>query len=160
MNMDFVGFLKESTFGSLNSIFDMAKIVIPLMIVMEMLKDLNILDKISDFFKPVAKFFGISSESTFPLVIGLIFGLAYGAGVIIESAKENNLSKKDLYILIIFLVACHSVFEDTLLFVAMGANGFLLLPLRIGIAIVISFMASKILDKININKNKLPEHIL
>lgn len=151
--MDFVAFLKESTLGSLNSVINMAKIIIPLMLALEILKDLNILNKISELLKPVSKFFGISKESTFPLVIGLIFGLAYGAGVIIESAKEDNLNKKDLYVLIIFLVACHSIFEDTFIFVAMGANGILLITLRLVLAIVLSFSASKIIDKMNIKKD-------
>lgn len=125
----------------------MAKIVIPLMVVMEILKDSNILEKVAEKLSPIAKFLNISNEAVFPLVIGLIFGLAYGAGIIIESAEEYNLGKKDLYILMIFLVACHAVIEDTLLFVAVGANLWFLLTVRLIVAIIITRMASRVLNK-------------
>ena len=153
--MNLLGFLKESTFGSIKSVYKLALIIIPLMIIMEILKDLKILDKGAKFLSPVSKFYNISKEATFPLIVGLVFGLAYGAGVIIESAKESNLNKKDLYVLIIFLISCHSVFEDTLIFVSVGANGIRLLSIRITIAVVVSFFASKVIDKIDFNNKNL-----
>ena len=87
--MDIMAYLKDSFLGSLNSILSMAKIIIPLMIIMEILKDSNILERISKRLNPISKFFNISNEAVFPLMIGLIFGLVYGAGVIIESMKER-----------------------------------------------------------------------
>ena len=140
--------IKEGATGSLSSVLNIAKIVIPLMLVMQFLKDLKILDKLSSYMEPMAKFLGISKRSTFPLVIGLILGLAYGAGVIINSAKEGELSKRDLYLVVIFLVACHSVIEDTLIFAAIGANGWLLLGTRLIIAIVLTIFAGKHIDKL------------
>lgn len=146
--MDFVEIAKEGVTGSVSSVLNIAKIVIPLMVVIQILKDLDILGKLSLRMKPLARFLGISEESTFPLIIGLILGLAYGAGVIINSAKEGNLNKKDLYLVVIFLVACHSVFEDTLLFVAIGANGWLLLGTRIIVALVLTSLTARYIDKI------------
>lgn len=153
--MDFSLFLKESIIGSFGSVITMAKIIIPLMVVMELLKAFNILNIISKKLEPISKFFGMSNKAIFPLMIGLFFGLSYGAGVIIESAEEGNLEKKDLYILMIFLIACHAVVEDTLLFVVVGANLWLLLGIRLGVAIIISLIASKLL-----NKNALKNNII
>ncbi|MFA5524368.1 MAG: nucleoside recognition domain-containing protein [Tissierellales bacterium] len=152
--MSLVDVLKEGATGSISSILNMAKIIIPLMVVIQVLKDLNVLGKLSNNMKPLAKFLGISEDSTFPLIIGLTLGLAYGAGVIINSAKEGNLSKKDLYLVVIFLVACHSVFEDTLLFVAIGANGWLLLGIRVIVALVLTTLAAKHIDKM-LSNNKI-----
>ncbi len=146
--MDFIEIIKEGTTGSISSVLNIAKIVIPLMVAIQLLKDLNILNKLSHLMRPLAKFLGISEDSTFPLIIGLVIGLAYGAGVIINSAKEGNLNKKDLYLVVIFLVACHSVFEDTLLFAAIGANGWLLLGTRIIIALVLTSLTARYIDKI------------
>lgn len=148
--MDFALFIKESTLGSLSSILTMAKIIIPLMVVMEILKDSNVLDRVANKISPIAKFLNISNNAIFPLIIGLIFGLSYGAGVIIESAEENNLSKRDLYTLMVFLVACHAVIEDTLLFVVVGASLWFLLGIRLIVAIIITYFASKVLNKIEI----------
>ena len=145
--MDFIAYLKESFTGSMSSVLLMAKIIIPLMIVMEILKDAKILEMISKKLKPLSKFFGISNEAVFPLIIGTIFGIMYGAGIIIESAEENNLNKKDLYVLIIFLVACHALFEDTFIFAAIGANLWLLFLTRLIVATIVAYFASNIIDK-------------
>ncbi|MBU5455416.1 nucleoside recognition domain-containing protein [Caproiciproducens sp. MSJ-32] len=146
--MNFSSYLKESTIGSIDSVLSMAKIIIPLMIVMEILKDAKILEKISKKLKPIAKLFDISNESVFPLMIGMVFGLIYGAGIIIESIEEENLKKKDLYIIIIFLVACHAIFEDTFIFVAVGANLWLLFFTRLTVALVVAYFASKVIDRV------------
>lgn len=129
------------------NLFEVAFIIILLMIVIEILKTFKVLDLITNILKPVSKFLGISDNSIFPLVIGLILGLSYGAGLIIKSSQDGELTKKDLYLLIIFLVACHSVFEDTLLFVAMGANGWMLLSIRTITAIVLTFIVSRSFNK-------------
>ena len=146
--MDFSTVFMEAFTGSFKYVFTIAKVVIPLMFIMEILKDLNILDTLSDLLKPMTRFLGLSKNSSFPLLVGLTLGLAYGAGVIINSAKEGDLSKRDLYLLVIFLVACHSVIEDTLIFVAAGASGWLLLGIRVPVAIILTVILSKHIDKI------------
>lgn len=143
--------LKEAVTGSLMSVKQIATIVIPIMIAMEILKDLGILDKIADLFSPVVKIFGMKKESGFPLVIGIIIGLSYGAGVIFRSAKEDNLPKRDLYLITYFLVAAHAVFEDTAIFVAIGASGTLLLTTRLLVASFFTFLASRIIKSSNAN---------
>lgn len=140
---DVTTIISEGIFGGLKSVLNIAIIVFPLMIIMEIARDLNILNRISDFCKPLTKWMGISKESAFPLAIGLVFGLAYGAGIIIQSAKEGNLDKRSLILVSIFLVCCHAVIEDTLLFVAVGANGFFLLTMRLVIAFVLTMLISK-----------------
>lgn len=146
--MDFILFLKESTIGSFDSVIKMATIIIPLMIVMELLKSFNILNIIAEKMQPLSKLLGITNKAVFPLMVGLLVGIAYGAGVIIESAEEGNLSKKDLYILMLFLSICHAVIEDTLLFVALGANLWLLFGIRLASALIITLIVSKVLSEL------------
>ena len=150
--MDIGLFFKESISGSLNSVFTMGTIMIPLMVVMELLKEFNILNIISEKMEPVSNFFGMSNKAIFPLMIGLFFGLSYGAGVIIESAEEGNLAKKDLYILMIFLSICHAVIEDTLLFAVLGANLYLLFGIRTIVALILTIISSKMISKVELNK--------
>lgn len=141
--IDVIPVLREGIVGSFSSVFKIALVVLPLMIVIEIAKDLNILDKIANMCRPLTKWMGISKESAFPLAVGLIFGLAYGAGIIIQSAKEGNLDKRSLTIVCIFLVTCHAVIEDTLVFVAIGANGFLLLTIRLVTALILATIVSR-----------------
>lgn len=138
-----IDILKEGIMGSFKSIYSIAIIVIPLMIVLQVAKDYKVLDKISKFLEFLTRFFNMSKESTLPLLVGIIFGISYGAGVIIQSSKEDNLSQKDMFLISVFLVACHAIVEDTLVFVAVGANGYILLTLRVVAAAVITYILSK-----------------
>lgn len=149
--MEILSFLFETLFEGIQSIWSFAIIVFPLMIIMEIARDLNLLDWLSKLCRPITKWMGVSENSAFPLAIGLVFGLAYGAGVIIKSAQEGNLDKKSLILVSIFLACCHAVFEDTLLFVTIGANGWMLLSIRVIVAFVLTSLISR---KLNIDNEE------
>ncbi|AKL94314.1 nucleoside recognition domain-containing protein [Clostridium aceticum] len=138
-----VEILKEAFLGSINSVYSIAIIVIPIMIVLQLLRDYKILGRIIKPFEFLASIFKISKESILPLLVGVIFGLSYGAGVIIQTSKEGNVSKRDLLLITVFLASCHAVFEDTLIFVAVGANGWLLLGTRLLAAFILTFILSR-----------------
>lgn len=141
--MDWQEFLRVALGGSLKSIWQMVVIIIPLMICLEVARDLKLLDRLADWMAPAMKFLRLPKEGAFPLLVGLTFGLAYGAGVILESVKNGELSWRDLFLINIFLVLCHSVVEDTALFVAVGADGTLILVSRIVLAVLVTFILSR-----------------
>lgn len=126
-------------------IWDMAKIIIPLMIVIEVFKDIKLIDKISKLLKPFTKFFNIHENSSISLVFGIVFGLLIGAGTIINSAKQYNLDKRSIFLICMFLSLCHAVIEDTLIFAAVGANLNMVLGSRILAAVLTIFVLSKLI---------------
>lgn len=132
--------LEEAVKGSLNNMLQIAMIVIPLMIFIELFKDLNLLDRLTSILSPLTSFIGISREGNLPLLAGLIFGIGYGGGIIIDSARQGKLSMRDIYIVNLFLVICHSVLEDTLLFAAIGAKWAAVLIIRILLAVLVCFL--------------------
>ena len=133
----------DSVFGALSTMFKITLVIIPIMIVMEIARDLNIIDKIAKGMHPITKHFKIADEGTILVTIGLLFGLTYGAGVIIQSSKEGHLDQRSLIIVAIFLATCHAVFEDAILFVAMGANGVLLISIRFITAVILTYIVSR-----------------
>ncbi|KXS45976.1 MULTISPECIES: nucleoside recognition domain-containing protein [unclassified Candidatus Frackibacter] len=141
--------IEEIVGGSIDAVIKLAMIIFPLMMALEVGKDLGILDKVSDFFAPLVKIFDLPSKMSLPLLVGQIFGLAYGAGVIIQTAEEENMPKDKLVIMAIFLVVCHAVVEDTLLFVAIGGNGVIMLGSRLVLATVITYLYSRIVASKN-----------
>jgi len=156
--MNFLEILGEGFLGSVNSILNIAKIVIPLMIFLEFGKNYKLIDKISLKFEPFTQKIGMSKNASLPLLVGLIFGISYGAGVLIQSAKDGDLSEVDQILLVTFLIMCHAVFEDTLLFVAIGANGFILLISRVLIAFLLVLVVNsrvKLVEKNVNNRNVL-----
>ena len=119
-------------------------IIIPLMASIEVLKEAGILESLSRRIEPYMGWLGMSGQAGFPLLAGFVFGLAYGAGVILEAARDNGLSQGDRRLLCVFLVACHAAIEDTLLFVPLGVNPFLLLGTRLALALVLTAVAARI----------------
>lgn len=141
--MDWLAIIKVALTGSFKNVLQMALIIIPMMVILEIARDMRLLDKIAKWMAPAMKFFRLPKEGAFPILIGLTFGLAYGAGVIIDSVKEGHLSWRDLFLINIFLVLCHSVVEDTALFIAIGADGSIILGCRILLALVVTFLLSR-----------------
>ncbi len=142
--------LKEGIGGSLSQLLAIAKIVFPLMIFIEITKDLKLLDKISDIFQPVTSFFKLSGKASFPLLVGIVFGLTYGAGVIIQYVKEGHLNARELIIINTFLALCHALVEDTLLFMVVGASGTMLIITRLIIAIIVTAIVARVITDDNI----------
>lgn len=123
-------------------IVQLAMIVIPLMVGIQVLKDLKWLDVFSRWMAPVTKALGMKENTSMTLAAGLLFGLAYGAGVMIQAVKEDGVSKKDVTLAFLFLSACHAVVEDTLLFVPLGIPVWPLLLIRLTTAIILTVAAS------------------
>lgn len=136
-------FFNLGILGSLKSIWGIAIIVIPLMIFMEIAKDIKLLDFIAKLFKPVTRLFGTHEKSAFPLAVGIIFGISYGAGVLIKSSEDGEIDTGSLFIISVFLAACHAIVEDTLLFVAVGAQGLIIVMVRV----LVAFIATTIISR-------------
>jgi hypothetical protein len=129
--------LQEALSGSINNVFRMAIIIIPLMIFIEIFQDLHLLERVTSLINPLTRLIGLNHEGNLPLMAGLFFGISYGAGIIINSTKQGRLQPEDIYLINLFLVICHSLFEDTLLFAAIGANWIPILLGRLILAILV-----------------------
>lgn len=131
----------------LKFMWGITKVIIPLMLVMEIFKDLKLIDKISNFIKPATSFFTIDEKSGISLIIGAVFGLLFGAGAIIQSAKENDIDKRSIFLVCIFLSLCHAVIEDTLVFGAIGGNYAAILGSRFLAAIFTTYALSRLIKQ-------------
>jgi uncharacterized membrane protein len=65
----------------------------------------------------------------------------------IQAVKEDNVSYKDLTLAFIFLVACHAVIEDTLIFIPLGIPVLPLLIIRLSVAIILTITVAAIWRK-------------
>ncbi|TDL78881.1 nucleoside recognition domain-containing protein [Peribacillus frigoritolerans] len=125
-------------------IVQLAIIVIPLMIIIQVLKDKGFLMVFSRWMAPITRMLGMKENTSMTLVAGLTIGLAYGAGVMIQAVEEDGVSYKDLTLAFIFLVSCHAVVEDTLIFVPLGIPVLPLLIIRIITAVVLTMAVGAI----------------
>ncbi|GIN89152.1 putative membrane protein YvoD [Siminovitchia terrae] len=131
--------LKKAFLG----VLQLTVIVMPLMIGIQLLKNYKWLDVFSRWVAPFTRMLGMKENTSTTMASGLVFGLAYGAGVMIQAVKEDGVSKRDVTLAFIFLVACHAVVEDTLIFVPLGIPVWPLLIIRLLTAIILTwFVAS------------------
>jgi len=128
-------------------IWSIAKVLIPIMIIIEIFKDTKLIDKLSDAIKPISKFFTISEKSGVSLLFGIVFGLTIGAGAVIQSVKDYNIDKRSVLLITMFLSMCHAVIEDSMLFGAAGANVIALISARVISAVFITFVLSRLVKK-------------
>lgn len=71
---------------------------------------------------PVLKFIGIGREGANITVIGMTIGLAFGGGLLISEARSGRVSRRDVFFTMTLLGLCHSLIEDTLLIMLLGAS--------------------------------------
>lgn len=136
----FLGALQSATVG----VLQLALIVFPVMVMIQVLKDLGALGKFAAFMRPMMRPLGIAPHGAVTMAGGLIFGLAFGAGVILEQVREQQFTKKELTLMILFLCACHAVIEDTLIFIPLGINVLPLLLIRLLAAVILTLLISRV----------------
>src|SRR5574344_1323108 len=109
------------------------------------------MEKIFDFLNkliyPLTKHLGISQSATLPLLVGILAGLTYGAGAIIASYNNHDMSKKDVCLVCSFLCICHGILEDTILFASIGAKWWIMVLVRVSVAIIVTLITRYILNK-------------
>lgn len=146
--MEILNVLLTSLKNGIFSVLNLAKIIVPLMLAIEILKDLKLLEKFSKFMSPLTKFLRIKEDASLPLIIGSILGLFFGAGVLFQSVQDGDLDKRSLVIISVFLALCHAVIEDTVIFVPIGASLPLVLSIRVATAFIMAFVASRLIKEL------------
>lgn len=109
------------------------------MLFLEALKGFGLIDYLTRALRPVMFVQGLSGKAGLPWLAANLFGLTYGAAVIIDEAKAGTLSKEELEYLHISIGINHSLIEDPMLFVAMGLPALLMWIPKIVMGIVAVF---------------------
>jgi len=131
--------------ASFNSLKPMIVIISFVLIGIEFLKATKVIDHLNNFLHKGTRFLGIRKEATTPLFVGIFVGIVYGAGSIMLSYKNNEMDKKDVLLVSLFLCLAHAIVEDTLLFGNVGANIWIILVGRLGFAILMVSILNKII---------------
>lgn len=126
------------------SIFQLALIVIPLMIGIQILRDLRFLEWFADRMKPIMRLLGIAPRGAITMAGGLLFGLAFGAGIILQQAQEQKFTRREITLIMLFLGPCHAIIEDTLIFAPLGINVLPLLIIRFIVAVILTLTVARL----------------
>jgi hypothetical protein len=135
---------KEMLKGILSVVLSLARVIIPLMVVIEFLLVYKLVERFTPKLGWLCRVIGISKNALLPLLIGLLMGVIYGAGTLMEINKRTPLSRRDFTLIGVFLYACHGIIETSILFAVAGGSVFFVSVVRLAIAIFVTFVAARL----------------
>jgi len=97
-------------------------IILSLLTLMYILKKSGVIGRLNSTLEPVLKFLGMSKNVAPLTLIGMTLGLAYGGGLILRETQSSCLTKKDSFLSLSMMGLSHSLIEDTLLLLTIGAS--------------------------------------
>jgi len=142
----FIIMLKLWGGGTFKLIIQIFCIIMPLMVILEIAKEFNIITFITKITSPIFSVMGLSRSTGMLWLTASIFGLAYGAAVIVEETQSNEYEKEDLIKLHLSIGINHSMIEDPALFLPLGLPIFWLWIPRLLAAIIVTWLYSVFLS--------------
>ncbi|MBK5263372.1 MAG: hypothetical protein JJE17_12525 [Peptostreptococcaceae bacterium] len=144
MSATFDAIINEMLTGAITTIFNLLKVLIPLMIIVEILMVYKIIEKVATKLEGFGKIMGMSKNAVFPLLVAVFMGVTYGAGTIIEINKRTPLSRKDMALVAVFMYLCHGIIETGFLFYVAGANVLVVTLGRLFFALIVTMIAARL----------------
>jgi len=132
----FIALMKNWLIATLYLSLKIFVIIMVIMILLEMMKIFNMIPHIVKVLSPLLKTMGIDQRAGILWLTAVVFGIAYGGAVIVEEAKEGNVTKEELEKLHLSIGINHSMVEDPALFLSLGLSAFWLWIPRLIVAIV------------------------
>ncbi len=131
---------KEQVYGLIIIYF----IIGGLIALLKLLNYLKITQLIQKLLTPLLNIIGIGPKAIPLTLIGLMLGLTYGGGLLIQQAKSSTVSKHDTILSMCLISLYHSMIEDTFLILIIGANLWVIVFFRLLFTLVMVFFISKI----------------
>ncbi len=112
---------------------------------MELLRVYRLLDPLLHPLYLLFSWMRIGKKAVLALLVGILFGIAYGGGVLLEERRSGALSKRDALLIGVFLSLCHALIEDTLIFLAVGADPAVIVLVRMALAVTVVLLLARLL---------------
>ncbi|HSH47701.1 MAG TPA: nucleoside recognition domain-containing protein [Halomonas sp.] len=119
-------------------------IIFLLLVLLRLLRYLRLERLIHLALTPLLRLLGIGRAAANVTVIGFMLGLSYGAGLVIRDVDAGVMNRRDSFLALCFLGLCHSVIEDTLLILLLGADVIGVLWVRIVFAVIVIALLSRL----------------
>ncbi len=122
-------------------------IVVVLVFLLDILKRVGIIQRINNMLRPIMHILGIGREAETITLVGLTLGLSYGGALLINEAKAGHIKPRDVLFSMSLLGLSHSLIEDTLLMMLIGADLSGILFGRIIFTLVSIFLMVRLLER-------------
>lgn len=97
-------------------------LVATLVTILRVLRLLRVERLIAWLLQPPLRLLGIGPAATSITIVGITLGLSLGAGILIREVEEGHIPERDVVGTLLFLGLCHSLIEDTMLLLLIGAQ--------------------------------------
>jgi hypothetical protein len=121
-------------------------IIAVLLLCLKILKVLGIERLVAWLLQPILRLLGIGREATTITIVGITLGLSYGGGLLINEARKGAVPPRDVATAMLMLGLLHSVIEDTLLLLLIGADLSGLLWGRLILTFVVIALISRLMN--------------
>jgi hypothetical protein len=95
-------------------------IITTMMVVMELLRAWRVIPLLARLLQPLLWLMGLSPRVGVLWLTASVFGLTYGAAVIVEEAREGHFQKEEIERLQLSIGINHALIEDPAIFLALG----------------------------------------
>jgi hypothetical protein len=97
-------------------------VILLLVALMEILKGIGAIDWLTRLLEPLLRSIGIGREAAPLAIVGMVVGLTYGGGLIIEESKSGRIGDRDVFFSLALMGLSHGLIEDSLLVMALGGH--------------------------------------
>lgn len=141
--------LESWVFVQLSTLAFIFLIILALIILLKVLRVIGLERIMHIGLSPLLRLLGIGPAAANITVIGVALGLSYGAGLLIRDLGKGVMSRRDSFLALCFLGLTHSMIEDTLLIMAMGADLSGTLWARLLFSIVVIALLARLVNYID-----------
>lgn len=108
--------------GNATSLFWVFWIILGLIAFLKILDVTGVTKWLTKLLAPTLRIMGIGPNAAPLTMIGALLGLAFGGGLIIREVQKGHLQPKSIFLAMCFMCLCHSLIEDTLIVMTLGAD--------------------------------------
>ncbi|UDF30793.1 UNVERIFIED_ORG: hypothetical protein LHK14_05535 [Roseateles sp. XES5] len=116
---------------------------------LEVLKVTGALGLLMKALSPVLRLAGIRGEAEHLTAVGLFLGISYGAGLLIREAQSGAISPRQIFLSCVLMGFAHSVIEDTLIVISLGADVYGVLVGRVVFAVAATAAIALLLRRLS-----------
>lgn len=108
--------------GQVRNLLSIFLIVTALIALLKILRRTGFTALLERGLRPVLVSMGIGPSASTITIFGMILGLSYGGGLIISGARSGSIPPRDVFFSLCLMGLAHSLVEDSLLLLSLGAS--------------------------------------